>query len=227
MVPPPILPPVKHPAPLTKLTAPALASTAAASARVTLRYRATPSGGTSIRSYDIQSRDLGLRKAAWRTLAAATPKVSLTFSGTPGHTYSFRVAATDSSGQAGAFATRTTVIPSGVEPSKGHYGKGWTTVKRAGAWLGHAIGSSTAGSAFTLRYVGGALTLVGETTRAGGKLQVTLDGHSRTLHLHSSKLRVRRTLATFKVKAGTHHLRLTVLGGTVALEGYGISVRTG
>jgi hypothetical protein len=74
--------------------------------------------------------------------------------------------------------------------------------------------------------VGGALTLIGETTRPGGSLQVTLDGHSRTLHLHSSKLRVRQTLAGFRAKAGTHHLKLTVLGGTVSLEGYGISVRT-
>jgi len=228
VIPPPITPPAKHAAPVTKLTAPALASTASANARVTLRYSATPSGGTSVRSYDVQSLDLGLRKSPWRTLAAATTKTSLTFSGTPGHTYSFRVAATDSAGQTGAFATpATTVIPSGVKPAKGHYGKGWMTVKRTGAWLGHAIDSSTTGSAFTLRYSGGALTLVGETTPAGGKLQVTLDGHSRTLHLHSSKLRVRRTLGIFKAKAGTHHVRLTVRGGTVALEGYGISVRTG
>lgn len=136
--------------------------------------------------------------------------------------------APDSSGQTGAFATpSTTVIPSSYKPAKGHYGKTWTTVKREGAWLGHAIESSTPGSAFTLRYVGGALTLIGETTRAGGMLRVTLDGHSRTLHLHSSKLRVRKTLTSFRAKAGTHHLALTVLGGTVALEGYGISARTG
>jgi hypothetical protein len=224
VVPPPIIPP---PAPVTKLAAPALASTASARPQVTLHFSATSSSPTTVRSYDVQSMDLGLRKAPWRTLAAATPKTSLTFSGTPGHTYSFRVAATDSGGQAGAFATSTTVIPSGVKPAKGHYGKPWTTVKRKGAWLGHAIESSTAGSAFTLRYVGGALSLIGETTPGGGKLEVTLDGHSRTLHLHSSKLRVRRTLGTFKAKAGTHHLRLTVRGGTVALEGYGISVRTG
>jgi hypothetical protein len=232
VTPPPIILPAPHAAthaaPVTTLTVPALASTASARAQVTVRYSATASGGTSVRSYDVQSMDLRVRKPVWRTLAAATPKASLTFSGTAGHTYSFRVAATDLSGQTGAFATPgTTVIPSGIKPAKGHYGKPWKTVKRKGAWLGHAIESTTPGSAFTLRYVGGALTLIGETTRAGGKLKVTLDGHSRTLHLHSSKLRVRQTLGSFKAKAGTHHLTLTVLGGTVALEGYGISTRTG
>jgi hypothetical protein len=228
MTPPPIIPPAPHAAPVSTLTVPGLASTASARAQVTVRYRATPSGGTSVRSYDVQSMALGVRKPVWRTLTAATAKTSLTFSGTAGHTYSFRVSATDSSGQTGAFAASgITVIPSGVKPAKGHYGEHWTTVKRKGAWLGHAIVSSTSGSAFTLRYLGATLTLIGETTPAGGKLKVTLDGHSRTLRLHSSKLRVRQTLGTFKAKAGTHHLTLTVLGGTVALEGYGISTRTG
>jgi phosphatidylinositol-3-phosphatase len=228
---PPIIPPTtpaKHAAPVSTLTVPALASTASARAQVTVRYSATPSGGTSVRSYDVQSMALGVRKPVWRTLTAATTKTSLTFTGTAGHTYSFRVSATDSGGQTGAFATSgIAVIPSGVKPAKGHYGKHWTTVKRKGAWLGHAIVSSTAGSAFTLRYLGGTLTLIGETTPVVGKLKVTLDGHSRTLRLHSSKLHVRQTLGTFKAKAGKHHLTLTVLDGTVALEGYGISTRTG
>ena len=89
------------------------------------------------------------------------------------------------------------------------------------------IPPTTRGASFSLRYRGATLSRVGEQTARGSILRVTLDGHSRTLHLHSSKLRVRRTLGTFKAKSGTHHLTLTVLGGTVALEGYGISVRTG
>ncbi len=38
------------------------------------------SGGATVRSHDLQSLDLGVRKPVWRTLAAATPKTSLTFS---------------------------------------------------------------------------------------------------------------------------------------------------
>jgi hypothetical protein len=56
---------------------------------------------------------------------------------------------------------------------------------------------------------------------------VTIDGHARTLHLHASRLRRRRTLATFSEMTGVHHLKLTVLRGLVALEGYGITARTG
>jgi Phosphoesterase family len=196
---PPIIPPAPHAAthaaPVTTLSVPALASTASARAQVTVRYSAAASGGTFVRSYEVQSMDRGVRKPAWRTLAAATSKTSFTFSGTAGHTYSFRVSAADSSGQTGAFATSgITVIPSGVKPAKGHYGKPWTTVKRKGARLSHAVVSSTAGSAFTLRYVGGTLTLIGETTPAGGKLKVTLDGHAgRCACTHPSCVCARRS----------------------------------
>jgi hypothetical protein len=223
--PPVVPPPIVPMPPVATLTTPGLASVASTRPQVTLRFSAT-SPGSSVKSFNVQSLDLGVRHAAWRTLAAATTQTSLTFSGTRGHTYEFRVTPTDATGQAGAPVTSTTVIPSGVKPTKGHYGKPWTTVSRKGAWLSQAIESSITGSAFTLRYVGGTLTLIGETTPTGGRLRVTLDGHSRTLHLHSSKLRVRQTLGSFKVKAGTHHLKLTVRSGIVAVEGYGISARS-
>jgi hypothetical protein len=231
IIPPPMplpIPPVTtHAAPVATLTTPALASTASTRAQVTLRLSATVSSGSSVGSYEVQSLDTGVRNAAWRTLAASTRQTSLTFAGIAGHTYEFRADATDSAGQTGAFATSTTVIPSGVKPAEGHYGRGWKTMKRKAAWLGQAITSSTPGAAFTLRYVGQTMTLIGETTPTGGRLQVTLDGHRRTLRLRSSKVRVRQTLGSFAAKPGTHHLTLTVLGGTVALEGYGIASRTG
>lgn len=116
--------------------------------------------------------------------------------------------------------------PQPRQAPKGRYSKHWTTVAKPSAWLGHAIESSTLGSTFTLRYVGGTLNLIGETTKAVGKLEVTLDGRSRTLHLHSSRQRVRQVLGTFRAKTRTHHLKLTVSAGTVALEGYGIASRT-
>ncbi|MGI8713771.1 MAG: alkaline phosphatase family protein [Solirubrobacteraceae bacterium] len=219
--------PKAHPTPVSRLKSPALASSTSPLAKVKLRFSATTSGGSSVGSFDVQALDLSVKHRSVRTLAAATTRTSLTFAGRPGHTYEFRVAAVDSSGETGAFATSKTVIPSGVRPADGHYDRQWKTVKRRGAWLGEAIQSSTPGARFTLRYVGATLTLIGETTPAGGSLAVTLDGHSRTLKLHSAKVRRRLALGTFRSGAETHHLKLTVLSGTVALEGYGIAARTG
>ena len=95
--------------------------------------------------------------------------------------------------------------------------RGWAARSRA----------RTPGASFTLRYVGSTLALIGEKTARGGVLRVTLDGRSHTLHLHASKLHRRRTLATYAVKPGVHHLTLRVVRGLVALEGYGITDRTG
>jgi hypothetical protein len=205
------------PPPPPRIHAPALASTASARPRVTVRWSASGAG-----TYELEARDLSVRRSAWRTLARSTPRTSWTFSARLGHTYSFRVAAAG-----GPFATATTVVPTGVRPAKGHYSRHWRTVRRHGAWDGHAIQSATRGASFSLRYRGGSLSLIGEQTARGGAVRVTLDGHARTLRLHAARLHRRRALATFKLRGGVHHVKLRVLRGLVALEGYGIAARTG
>ena len=59
-----------------------------------------------------------------------------------------------------------------------------------------------------------------------GKLKVTVDGKSKTLNLHAAKSKFDQTLGTFKVKTGKNTVKLTVVSGTVAIEGYGIASRT-
>jgi hypothetical protein len=204
-------------APPPRLRAPALASTASTRARITVRWTGTAAD-------TLQVRDLSAPRTGWRTLTASTPKHVWSFAARLGHTYAFRVAA---AGTTAFSALATTVVPSGVHPSKGHYSRGWKTVRRHGAWQGRAIQSARRGATFSLRYRGGAVSIIGELTARGGRLRVTLDGHARTLRLHASRLHRRRTLTTFRVAAGTHRLRIRVLSGLVALEGYGIASRTG
>jgi hypothetical protein len=100
-------------------------------------------------------------------------------------------------------------------------------LRRRGAWQQHAIQTTTPSAAFTLRYVGGALEIIGETTSRGGVLRVTLDGHTQTLHLHSRALHRRRVLCSAAVTPGVHHLRLVDVRGLVVLEGLAIASRTG
>lgn len=202
---------------------PALASTGSTRARVTLHLGA----GAGARTFTVQARDLARRPARWRTLAARTTRRSLTFAGALGHTYSFRVTAAGAAGVAGAFAAAATVIPTGVRPAGGHYSRHWTVLHRRGAWDQHAIQTATPGATFSLRYVGGAFSLIGERTARGGVLQVTLDGHRRTLRLHAGRLHRRLTLLTVPVRMGVHHLKLRSIRGLVAIEGYGIMARTG
>jgi hypothetical protein len=174
----------------------------------------------------VQSRDLSVRHGRWRTLTASTIKTSRTFSGALGHTYQFRVRATDAAAEISRWAAVNSIIPSRARTRRGHFSKHWKLVRRRGAWQNHAIQSSTRGASFKLRYVGGSLSLIGERTAHGGVASVTLDGRTSTLRLHASRLQRRRVIYTAKVKPGVHHLRIVVRRGLVALEGFAIASRT-
>jgi phosphatidylinositol-3-phosphatase len=212
--------------PENSLSAPALASTAGTSNKIKLTLKATAASGNTIKSFEVDDENLGTKTPTWTTLASGTTATNLTFSGTAGDTYAFRVAATDTSGDTGQFATSTTVFPSGPKPAKGKYKGAWKQVKHAKAWLGKAIQSSRKGASFSLTYTGGNLSLVGEKGPQDGKLKVTVDGKSKTLNLHATKAKFDQTLGTFKVKTGKNTVKLTVVSGTVAIEGYGIASRT-
>jgi hypothetical protein len=212
--------------PAARIDVPALASQTSTQARVKVSWSETSvAGATGL--YHVQVRDLTEGKGAAKTLYPATSRTSMTFRGVLGHTYAFSVAALGPAGQAGQPATGTVVFPTATTPPKGTYSGSWKVVARAGAWEGHAIVSSARGATFTLTYVGGSVSLVGERSPTGGKLSIALDGHSTTVTLRSHRLELRQILVTRPAQSGrTHHLRLEVVGGTVAIEGYAIVSRT-
>ena len=212
--------------PENSLSVPKLASSAGTTTKIKLTLNATAASGNTIKSFAVGVENLSTTSPSWSTLAANTTATNLTYTGTAGDTYEFRVAATDSSGDTGQFATSTTVFPSTTKPSKGTYKGAWKQVKRAHAWLGKAIQSSRTGASFSLKYTGGTLSLIGEKGPANGKVKVTLDGKSRTLNTHAAKAKYDQLLGTFSVKTGKHTLKLSVVSGTVAIEGYGIASRT-
>lgn len=195
--------------------APSLASASSTSAQIPVRW----SGGSD---YTVQVRSLTAGGGRWRTLVAATHETHLIFIGALGTTYQFRVQAGD-----GPAATATTVVPTGTHVARARLTGRWHVVMRRGAWQQHAIQTTAPASALTLRYIGGALSVIGETTARGGVLKITLDDRSRTLRLRSSHLRRRRVIYTASVQPGVHHLRLVDVRGLVALEGLAIASRTG
>jgi hypothetical protein len=180
--------------------------------------------GASASRYNV---DVRRGAGAWHTLLATTTRRSLTFVGQPGQTYRFRVRGTNASGVTGTYATTTTVIPSGVHPKGAHYTGRWHVSKVTGAWQGHAIKSSKPNAKLTLRYVGGALEIIGDRGPEAGRARVTFDGHSTTINLHAAHARTRQVVYRRPAVAGAHRLTLKVLSGVVALEGLAISSRTG
>ncbi len=214
-------------APNASINAPPLLSKVSTRAQIPVSWSADTTGGTPLSSYTVQVLDQSVSHPQWQTLLSASQQTSLTFGGHLGHTYKFQVQAVNTAGQTSGFASVTSVIPSGARPFKGHFSRGWRTHHVRGAWQGKAIVSQSPGATFKLRFVGGNLNLIGETTPAGGAAKVTVDGHSRTIHLHSSRRHTERVLYAKNLNSRVHHLTVKVLRGTVALEGVAITARTG
>jgi YD repeat-containing protein len=213
-------------APKASARAPGLMSSRSARAQVPVSWGASTAGGTALSGFRVQVRDLAARRPSWRTLRGATTAMRLSFRGALGRTYAFRVIAANAAGQTSAPATATTVVPSGVRPARGRYTGAWRVHRVRGAWQGRAIESSARGAAFGLHYVGGTLAIIGERSPSGGVMRVTFDGRSRLVRLHATRRRTRQVLFRGPVrKSRANRVMISVVRGTVAIEGYAITAR--
>ena len=219
--PPPAPSPKTNALPSVRINAPSIASSVATQPRIPVTWSLV---GATASSYTVQVQE---GAGAWQTLLAATTLRSLTFAARPGRTYHFRVRGTSASGLAGAFVTATTVTPTGVHPRGARYTGPWHVARVENAWQGHAIKSSHRNAKLALRYVGGALVIIGERGPKGGRARVVFDGHSTTIDLRAPRTQPRQVLYRRAAAAGVHRLTLTVLSGVVAVEGLAISSRTG
>jgi hypothetical protein len=210
--------------PTASINAPPLLSSVATHARIPVSWTSTTTGGTGLASYTVAVSDLGAAAPRFRMLLTGS-RTSLSYAGKLGHTYAFQVTATNLAGQTSSVASSTVVVPSGVRPAKGHYSAGWRVHRRKGAWQGRAISSSGRGAAFSLRYRGGSVAVIGERSAQGGVARVTFDGRTRTIDLHASRLTTRQVIYRATAPARGHHLTITVVRGTVALEGLAIAAR--
>jgi hypothetical protein len=198
-----------------RLQVPALASTAGAGPRLTLRF----SGAGRGVAYTVQARDV-TRSGAWRTLIAHRTVTSVGYRARPGDTYLFRVSAPGSTP-----AVRQTVVPSGVGMDGARFTAGWRILHRRGAWRQQAVQTTRPGAGFALRFRGGSLTLIGDRTRAGGTLEVIVDGHARTVRLDAARLNRRRVVMRIALREGRHRVTVRDVRGLVALEGVAIADR--
>ena len=207
-------------APLTRIRSPGLALS---SRRFTVHWAAQDPGGSGIAGFTVQVRETSSQP--WRTVPgyAATGVTSLAYPGRPGHSYDFRVRATDNAGVASSWATSpVTVVPTGVSVSGGRYSGAWRVRTTRGAWEGRAILSSTPGASFMVSYLGGDLAILGALSPAGGRARVTLDGRRQVIDLHSGRPRPLAIIYRARLRPGRHRLSVSVLSGTVALEGFAI-----
>jgi hypothetical protein len=100
----------------------------------------------------------------------------------------------------------------------------WRLARIRGAIEGHALVGSPRAS-FALTYAGGSLEIIGARGPRDGVARVTLDGRSRTVHLHSAHPRAGAVVYRARVSTGRHRLTVRVLSGKLPLEGLAIAER--
>jgi hypothetical protein len=217
------LPPGGLSPPVVQVHAPAIASNAAADPRIPVRW--SSSGGDD--RFTVQVRRTSGRSHTWRTLLSSSPRRSLTFRGALGVTHQFRVQAVSGDGQGSAWATASTIVPTGMRVAGGRYSGPWHLARVRDAWQGRALVSSEAGATLTLGYAGGALSIVADRWPQGGRARVAVDGDAHTISLHAAHPHARQVVFRAALPKGRHRVTVAVVSGAVALEGLAIANRTG
>jgi hypothetical protein len=205
------------PPPVTRVHAPAIASSASAGPRIPISWSASEAGAR----FTLEVRDEASPTGAWRTLLAASARRSLRFTARLGRTYEFQVRAV-AEGAPGAWSTAATIVPTGPHPAGSRYRGAWRAQRLRGAWHRHAIVGRAPGASLSLRYTAGEIAVIGERGSNAGRIRVTLDGHTRTIDLRSPRTHIRRVLFRARPRVGRHRLTIRVLTGAVAIEGFAI-----
>jgi hypothetical protein len=195
-----------------------LASETGHSRTVLISWQASDANGAGVAYYSVEVRELsdGIKAAKagpWRTLNDRTTLTGVHFRGDSGSAYEFRVTAVDRAANRTAIVTDPLVLPVDDRDRGIWKLSGWTRKRSSSAWGLTVVRARKAGATGALRFRGRSVSLIGRKLAGGGRLQVTLDGKSRTLRLrgHSGPRTVLWTSPT--LKSGSHLLRLRTLGG--------------
>jgi glycerophosphoryl diester phosphodiesterase/PKD repeat protein len=207
------------PAPTVDLVAPRIASERARGPQVLLGLQ--PTTGAAER-FEVEARAAGSTTFA-RIATLAGTRRSYRFPAAPGTTYVFRARAVDTFGVAGPWDDARSTVPLDDLGRLPRYTGAWASVRTAGAFGGTVSRATDEDSGVRLRFTGRRLFLIGRTSRAGGRAVAIVDGRRRTISFRSQRTRARALVASWRLGAGRHTLRLRPAGdGRVDLDAFGI-----
>src|SRR5450432_1736703 len=85
-----------------------------------------------------------------------------------------------------------------------HWSAGWKLVRTRTASGSTERATGKAGATMTLSYSGTRVQIIGPTSSAGGTIQVTLDGSTRTVSTHARSFHAQQVLYTANPASGNH-----------------------
>ena len=182
-----------------------------------LTYGASELGNGPV-SYTIQAATDGHAFQAVTT----TSKPFATVLEAGGHSYVFRVRASDQFGDTSAWATGSSARLDVIQDTSPAliYSGTWTTRRVGSAFGGTTTGSSDGGSAVSLSFTASEVALVMPLEPSGGSAQLTVDSQFTSLNLSATKTEPRQEvyLGTFGY-VGAHSLQLQPFGnGQIDLD---------
>jgi hypothetical protein len=195
-----------------------LASREGRSRTILVSWAGQDGAGSGVASYTVEvskaNDGAGASQDDWRTLADKTGANGLHFRGDSGDAYRFRITARDRALNESTIVTSPMLIPVD-DRDRGLFrlSRGWKRIRTERAWGRAVVRAARAGASGRVRFRGTQVALIGRKLPKGGRLRVTLDGHSKVLRLrgrssHRSVLWVSR-----RARAGAHVLRFRSLGG--------------
>ena len=183
-------------------------SSSVAPIRVSWPKATEPSGVISV--YEVERSVDG---GSWNTVATLGGQtLSYQTSGGTGHSYAFRVRATDGRGLTGARVTSWSIAPRVLSQSNPsvHYGGDWNVHHSDSAIGGTTRRTKIGGASATLIFTGRQIAWVGPRGPSHGKVKVYLDGtYVATVNQHATTSSARRVLFSRALSSGeTHTLKL-------------------
>lgn len=199
-------------APTVRLDAPAIASAVGRFGYVRLSWQGDDGAGSGVRRYRLDRRRVGSASGVWHQVALDTTKTVAHVPAEGGASYEFRVQAIDRAGNFSPYATATTAMPIDNLASRVSFSKrGWTTLRRQGAFKLSVSRATRKGASAKLSFTGTGATVVTRELPRGGRVRVTVDGQSKVVDL-AGRGRFRQTLIpTGALAAGAHSLKITSL----------------
>lgn len=195
-----------------------LASEHGHSRTMLISWQASDAAGAGVAYYSVDVRELsdGIKTAKagpWKQLVAHTVLTGAHFRGDSGSAYEFRITAVDRAANRTSIVTDPVVLP--VDDRDGGIWKlsGWKRQRSASAWGLTVVRARKAGATAALRFRGSSVSLIGRKLAKGGRLQVIVDGKSRTLRLRGRSAPRTVLWTSPSLKSGSHLLKLRTLGG--------------
>jgi hypothetical protein len=149
------------------------------------------------------------------TVAATTTATHLSKGLTPGHTFQFKVTATDNAGNTSAAAVGQVYKLIAVQENKSAitYSTGWTRQKLTGSYEGYVDYATAAGKTATLSFTGIQAAWVSTDGPTRGSASVKLgSGTAKTINTHTTSVKTAHVVDVVTTTEGAHKLVVKVLG---------------